>query len=226
MHLLGRTKPLYIYGPPMLKEILDMQLHASLTTLLYPLEFKATQAEKPELIFEDELIAVSSFPMLHRIPTTGFLFREKPYERKIRRDVTELLKIPVHLLPKIKAGADFVAPDGTVHPNNSITFEPPAPRSYAFCSDTAYFEEIIPTIKSVDLLYHETTFMNDRLANATEKYHSTTSQAATIAKKAGAKKLIIGHYSARYDDLQPLLNEAKSVFPETELAVDGAVFGI
>jgi ribonuclease Z len=226
MHLLGRTKPLYIYGPPKLKEILDLQLEASLTTLLYPLEFRSTQAEKPEVLFEDELIAVSSLPMLHRIPTTGFLFREKPYERKIRRDVIELLKIPVHLLSKIKAGADFVDSDGFVHANNLITMEPPAPRSYAFCSDTAYFEEIIPVIQGADLLYHETTFMNDRIVNATEKFHSTTGQAATIAMKAGVKKLVIGHYSARYDDLQPLLNEAHAIFPETELGVDGAVFEI
>jgi ribonuclease Z len=209
-----------------LKEILDMQLKASLTTLLYPLEFRPTQAEKPELIFDDEHISVSSFPMLHRIPTTGFLFQEKPYERKIRRDVIDLIKIPVHLLPKIKAGADFVAADGTIHPNSLITMEPPATRSYAFCSDTAYFEDVILTVKGADLLYHEATFMNDRMANATEKYHSTTSQAATIALKAGVKKLLIGHYSARYDDLQPLLDEARAVFPETELAVDGAIFEI
>lgn len=226
MHLLGRTKPLYIYGPPMLKEILDIQLTASMTTLLYPLEFRATQAEKEEVIFEDELMTVSSFPMLHRIPTTGFIFREKPYERKIRRDVIDLLKIPVHLIPRLKAGEDFTDKDGTVHSNKVITIEPPAPRSYAFCSDTAYFEDIIPIVQGADLLYHETTFMNDRQANAADKFHSTTGQAATIAQKAGVKKLLIGHYSARYDDLQPILEEACAVFPATELAVDGAVFEI
>jgi len=226
MHLLGRTKPLHVYGPPMLKEILDLQLLASLTTLLYPLEFHPTQAEKPEVIFEDEHISVSSFPMLHRIPTTGFLFREKPYERRIRKDVIGLLKIPVHLIPKIKAGNDYSAPDGTVYPNQSITLESPLPRSYAFCSDTAYFEEIIEVVKGATMLYHETTFMNNREANASEKFHSTTGQAATIALKAGVNKLLIGHYSARYDDLQPLLAEARAVFPETELAVDGCTFDI
>ena len=226
MHLLGRTKPLYIYGPAGLKEIIDLQLKASMTTLLYPLEFRETQSEKPEVIFEDELIKVSSFPMLHRIPTTGFVFSEKPYERKIRKDVIDLLKIPVHLLPKIKAGDDFTAADGTVHPNSVITIDPPAPRTYAFCSDTAYFEDIIPTVQGADVLYHETTFMNNREANAADKFHSTTGQAATIAKKAGVKKLLIGHYSARYDDLQPLLDEARAVFPDTELAMDGRVFEI
>ena len=226
MHLLGRTEPLHIYGPPTLKEILDMQLMASQTTLLYPLEFHATQAETPEVIFEDKQITVSSFPMLHRIPTTGFLFREKPYERKLRKDMLELLKIPVHLIPRLRAGEDYTASDGTVHPNASITLESPAPRTYAFCSDTAYDEQIIPVIEGASLLYHETTFMNDREANASDKFHSTTGQAATIAAKAGVKKLLIGHYSARYDDLQPLLNEAREVFPETELTVDGSIFEI
>jgi len=226
MHLLGRTKPLYVFGPPQLKEILDIQLQASQTTLLYPLEFRSTQAEKPEMIFEDELLSIISFPMLHRIPTTGFLFKEKPGERKISKEAIELLKVPVHLIPKLKAGADYVATDGTVHPNEMFTQPPPKPRCYAFCSDTAYFEEIIPIIKGADLLYHETTFMNNRIVNAAEKFHSTTGQAATIALKAGVKKLLIGHYSARYDNLQPLLEEACSIFPETELAIEGKVFEI
>lgn len=226
MHLLGRTKPLHVYGPPMLKEIIDLQLIASQTTLLYSLEFHPTQADRPEVIFEDELISISSFPMMHRIPTTGFLFEEKPLERKIRKDVIQLLQIPVHLIPKLRLGDDYIAPDGAVHPNEVITVDPPSPRTYAFCSDTAYFEDIIPVVKGANLLYHETTFMNDRIENATDKYHSTTGQAATIAAKAGVKKLLIGHYSARYDNLQPLLDEARAIFPDTELAVDGSVFEI
>ncbi|MFA5971481.1 MAG: ribonuclease Z [Lentimicrobiaceae bacterium] len=226
MHLLGRTKALHIYGPPMLKEIIDLQLLASQTTLIYPLEFHLTQAEKPEVLFEDELIAVTSFPMLHRIPTTGFLFQEKPYERKMRKDVIDLMKIPVHLIPKLRRGEDYVATDGTVHPNKDITIDPPLPRTYAFCSDTAYSEDIIPVVRGASLLYHETTFMNDRIANAAEKFHSTTGQAAAIALKSDVKKLVIGHYSARYDDLQPLLNEARAVFPGTELAEDGSIFEI
>jgi ribonuclease Z len=226
MHLLGRTKSLHIYGPPMLKEIIDIQLLASQTTLLYRLEFHPIQAEKQEVIFEDEHISISSFPMLHSIPTTGFLFQEKANERKIRKDVIELLKIPVHLIPKLRSGEDYTAPDGIVYLNNVITIDPPAPRSYAFCSDTAYYEDIIPVVKGTSLLYHESTFMNDRAANAADKFHSTTEQAATIALKAGVKKLLIGHYSARYDNLQPLLDEARAVFPDTELAVDGCVFEI
>ncbi len=226
MHLLGRTKTLHVYGPPDLKEIIDIQLRASLTTLLYQIEFHTTQAEKPEIIFEDEHLTISSFPMMHRIPTTGFLFREKPYERKINKEMAELLKIPVHLMPVIKAGSDYLSPDGTLHTNEHITIDPPLARTYAFCSDTAYFEDIIPIVKDADLLYHEATFMNDRAANAADKFHSTTGQAATIAKKACVKKLVIGHYSARYDNLEPLLDEARFVFPETELAEDGSVFDI
>ncbi len=226
MHLLGRTKPLHIYGPPVLKQILDLQLEASLTTLIYPLEFHPTQADGPEVLFEDDHITVSSFPMLHRIPTTGFLFREKPYERRLRKDMLNELNIPVHLIPLLRRGDDYTAPDGTVYPNESITIESPSPKSYAFCSDTAYFEDIIPVVKGSTLLYHETTFMNDRIANATDKFHSTTGQAATIARKAGVKRLLIGHYSARYDDLQSLLDEARAVFPLTELAEDGSVFEI
>jgi ribonuclease Z len=226
MHLLGRTKALHIYGPPMLKEIIDLQLQASLTTLLYPLEFHPTQAEKPEVVFEDENITILSFPMLHRIATTGFLFQEKPYERRLRKDIMEWLKVPVHLIPKLRAGEDYLSPDGIVHMNTDITIDPPESRSYAFCSDTAYFEDIIPIVKGATLLYHETTFMNNREANAAEKFHSTTGQAATIAIKASVKKLLIGHYSARYNDLQPLLDEARAVFPETDLAVDGSIFYI
>jgi ribonuclease Z len=226
MHLLGRMKTLHIYGPPQLEEIIELQLQASLTTLLYPLEFHLTQAEKSEILFEDELISVSSFPMLHRIATTGFLFKEKPFERKMRKDMLEELRIPVHLIPRLKVGEDYVAKDGTVYSNQSITEEPPIPRSYAFCSDTAYSEDIIPVVSGADLLYHETTFMNNRITNATDKYHSTTGQAATIALKAGVKKLLIGHYSARYDDLKPLLDEAREVFPNTEAATDGSIFEV
>jgi ribonuclease Z len=226
MHLLGRTKPLHIYGPPVLKEIIDLQLQASLTTLMYPLEFHATQAESPEVIFEDDALTITSFPMLHRIPTTGFLFKEKLSERRLTKEMIDSLGIPVHLFSRIKRGEDFTDADGTVFPNRSITLDPPTPRSYAFCSDTAYFEDIIPVISGADLLYHETTFMNDRAMNAREKFHSTTGQAASIAQKAGVKKLLIGHYSARYDELAPLLDEARLVFPATDLAVDGSFFEI
>ncbi len=226
MHLLGRTKKLTVYGPPELNDIIDLQLRVSLTELQYPLVFHPTQAEIPQQLFENEFLAISSFPVLHRIPTTGFLFREKPGERRIRKEVIEMLNIPVHEIGSIKRGADFRDSKGRLHLNSSLTSEPSPLRSYAFCADTAYYENIIPVVKGVDLLYHETTFMQDKAANAAEKFHSTTKEAATIALKAGVKKLLIGHYSARYDDLLPLLEEAKEVFPLTELAIEGSRYSI
>ncbi|NVO21015.1 MAG: ribonuclease Z [Bacteroidetes bacterium] len=221
MHLLGRTKKLTVYGPPDLKEILDLQLRVTWTELQYPLVFHPTQADKPEQIFDNESLSVFSFPVLHRIPTTGFIFKEKQGERRIRKEAISLFNIPLHEIASIKKGSDFRDSKGILHSNASLTIDPYPVRSYAYCADTAYFEEIIPVIKGVDLLYHETTFMQDKAANAAEKFHSTTKEAATIALKAGAKRLIIGHYSARYDDLQPLLLESREVFPQTELAYEG-----
>ncbi len=226
MHLLGRGKKLHVYGPPELQEIIDLQLRVSMTELQYPLLFHATQAESPEILFENENLLISSFPMLHRVPTTGFLFAEKPGDRRIRKESIEQLKIPVPELPGIKKGLDYKDPSGKVHRNSDITLDPFAPRKYAFCSDTAYFEEIIPVVKGADLLYHETTFLQDRAVNAAEKFHSTTRDAANIALKSEAKRLLIGHYSARYDDLQPLLDETTALFPATELAIEGKTFDV
>ncbi|MFN8134759.1 MAG: ribonuclease Z [Bacteroidales bacterium] len=175
-------KPLHIYGPPTLKEILEMQLLASRKTTLLRRNFTLP---RPKRLMHAKIkqITVSSFPLLHRIPTTG-PFQEKTYERKLRKDMLEQLKIPVHLIPRLRAGEDYTAADGTVYPNEAITMQSPAPRTYAFCSDTAYYEQIIPVIEGASLLYHETTFMNDREANAADKFHATTGQAATIAAKA------------------------------------------
>ena len=138
----------------------------------------------------------------------------------------ELLDIPIHMIPGIKNGADYCCPDGRMIPNHELTLDPYPLRKYAYCSDTAYYEDLIPVISGADLLYHETTFMQNRAANAAEKFHSTTHEAATIALKAEAKRLLIGHYSARYDDLNPLLEEARIVFQNTELATEGLVFDV
>jgi ribonuclease Z len=191
LHLLGRKEELHLYGPPLLKEIIDLQLQASTTTLNYPLFFHPLIFTGLEKIFEDEKITVHSFPLVHSVPTCGFLFTEKKKPRKIRKEKEIVAKLEI-----------------------------PA-RSYAYCSDTAYTEDIIPFIKNCNLLYHETTFMNDRAESAREKLHSTTKDAATLALKANVSKLIIGHFSARYDVLEPLLEEARSVFPNTILAEDG-----
>jgi ribonuclease Z len=223
-HLLGRKEGLNLFGPPLLMEIIDLQLKASNTTLFYPLLFHPVVSDSFQLIHEDEKITVHSFPVLHSVPTWGFLFREKKQERKIRKEMIGKLEIPVEDIPAIKRGGDFTDRSGTHYRNELLTLEPPAVRSFAYCADTAYSEKIIPFIKGSNLLYHEATFMQDMAGNAAEKMHSTTIEAATIAKKAGVKKLIIGHFSARYDDLQPLLAEARSIFPETCLAEDGSKF--
>lgn len=226
MHLLGRKKELSIYGPSRLKDILDMQLEASQTELNYPLTFHPTDSSENKTIYEDDKLIISTIPLNHRIPTCGFLFKEKQGKRRLIKEEVKALNIPVEKFYEIKNGADFIKEDGTVISNNGITNDPHIVRSYAFCSDTSYFEPIIPIIKDVDLLYHETTFMQDRAIAAAEKFHATTIEAATIAKKAKVKRLIIGHFSNRYDEPKLLLDEARTVFKNTQLALDGKVFEV
>ena len=226
MHLLGRKEELHIYARAELEEIINIQFKYSNSRLAFPLIFHQLQNEKSKIIFENEKLTISSFPLYHSIPTCGFLFREKEKEKNIKKDIVTKLKIPFNVLDKIKKGENFIDEKGNSYKNELLTIEPPAPRSYAYCSDTAYFEPILETIKGVDMLYHEATFMQDKSDAAKEKLHSTTTEAATIAKKAEVKKLLIGHFSARYDDLNPLLHEAKNIFPETFLAEDGQTFSI
>jgi ribonuclease Z len=238
-HLLGRKEELHLYGHAELEEILAMQLRASRTNLIYPVVFhplpgedmRETATDAPDRcssfpVYEDEKLIVTGFPLLHSVLTTGFLFREKPGPRKIRKEMVNRLDIPNEWMGRIKNGEDYVDGQGTLHRNEEMTLAPPRPRSYAYCTDTAYTERIIPVIRSADLLYHEATFMQDMARAAREKFHSTAAEAATIAKLAGVKKLIIGHFSARYEELGPLLDEARDIFPETYLAEDGTIFKI
>jgi ribonuclease Z len=226
LHLLGRKKEIHIYSDPDLKGIIDMQLEISKTTLLYPLEFHAIDSTQAEVIFHDDLISVKTIPLDHRIPTVGFLFSEMPKDRKIKKEVIANMDIPVEEYEKIKHGADYIDKTGKKYKNSELTSDALAPVSYAYCSDTGYTESYLPLIKGVDLLYHEATFMHDKVKSAREKFHCTTIDAATIAKKAKVKQLMLGHYSARYDDLQPLLVEAKTIFENTILAEEGLVYNI
>ena len=226
MHLLGRTKELHVYGPSPLKEILDIQLLASQTELNFPMTFHELHPEQSEQIYEDDLLIITTIPLNHRVPTCGFLFQEKQRKRRLKKRITKILDIPVDEFIKIKEGADFIDASGKVYKNDEITEEAAKSRAYAYCSDTSYYEPIIPFIQNVDLLYHEATFMNDKAEVAAEKFHSTTVEAATIAKKANVKKLIIGHYSNRYDKLDDLLSETREVFPNTEIAIDGKAFEV
>jgi ribonuclease Z len=221
MHILGRTQALHLFAVEPLKQLIDLQLELSRTMLNYPLIFHPIGTENPEIIFEDENITVSTIPLNHRVPTCGFLIKEKPFLRKIRKDFVRTVKVPVEYYERIRKGEDFVDEQGNIYLNHLITEEPPATKSYAYCTDTAYYETIIPLIQGCDLLYHEATFMEDKAADAKAKFHSTASEAATIARKADVKKLLIGHFSARYNDAEGLLREAREVFPETMLATDG-----
>jgi ribonuclease Z len=223
-HLLGRTDELHLYGPPLLKEIIDLELSASGTTLNYPLHFHSLTSDGCEKIMETDKITVHAFPLQHSVPTFGFLFREKLQQRKIRKDVLDNISIPFSEMSKLKKGEDYTDSEGIHHPNRELTTDPPKPRSYAYCTDTLYDEKIIPIVHNCDLLYHEATFMQDRLKDAKDKMHSTAIEAATIAKKAQVKKLIIGHFSARYEDMGPMLLEARSVFPETFVIEDGETY--
>lgn len=224
MHLQGRTADLHIYGQKELKEIIDIQLKYSETTLRYTIHFHRLDAEKDMLIYADEDLEVHTIALKHRIPCTGFLFKEKPRLRKLQRNMLAQYSIPLTAYDDLKNGNDFVTETGQIIPNNEVTTDPRAPRSYAFCSDTIYDERLVSVVNGVDLLYHEATFMNDKRERAMETFHSTAEQAATIALKAGVKRLIIGHFSARYKNLYPLLEEARAIYPNATLALEGDRF--
>jgi ribonuclease Z len=226
LNLLGRKKDIHVYGPEGLEEIVMLQLAYSQTQLNYPLFFHKTTPGKSEIICEEDDLEVVSFPLDHRISTHGFVFREKKVLPKIRKEVVFSEAIPYTEYQRIKEGDDYVMTDGTILSNESLTIPSPPPRAYAYCSDTRYTESIIPYIKDIDLLYHEATFLKELAEQAELKFHSTAEQAATIAKLANVKKLLIGHYSARYDEPEKLLEEATQVFKETYLSFDGLTIDI
>lgn len=225
LHLLGRTKQLTVYSPKGLKEIVGIQHEISDSHLNYSLEFVVLDTKKSEKIYEDDAVRVETIPLNHRVPCSGFLFTEKPKERNIIKEKLAEHKIPFSEIPNIKAGNDYTV-NGKTIPNSELTEKPPPSRKYAYCSDTKYDETILPYIKGVDLLYHEATFDKQKEERAKETNHCTAEQAARIAKKAQVKQLLIGHYSARYNDLNVLLDEAKEVFNNTILAVEGEVYPV
>lgn len=226
LHLLGREKPLKIYSPPGLKEIIDTHHYYSQTYLNYELIFHVIENKSSEKIFEDDKITAETIPMNHRVPCYGFLFREKEYRRNVVKEKINEYNIPIQKIPSIKEGEDYVTADGKRIPNSELTTSPPASRSYAYCSDTLYNESFIEQIKDVNLLYHEATFADDMAHRAIETYHSTAKQAGIIARKANVKQLIIGHYSARYKELDILLKEAKNIFENTLLAIEGETYKV
>lgn len=226
LNLLGLKSDIHIYSPSELKNLLQPQLDflkggMSLNLIFHPLNFK-----KQQRIYADKRVEVYSFPVKHSISTCGFLFKETEKQRNMRKDAIEYYQIPIAKIKEIKAGADFVSDEGKVIANESLTIPPPAPRSYAFCTDTAFHLPLAEIVKGVDLLYHEATFLEEMRDFAKKTLHSTAIDAATIAKLAGVKKLIIGHFSSRFHDIKLFENEARTVFENTEAAKEGKTYKV
>ena len=222
--LLTRETDLHIYGPKGLKEIITLQLKLSNSWTNFKLIFHELSSKESELIFEDDKVSVHTIPLDHRVYTNGFIFKEKPFERKLDIEKAKALNIDKAYFRKLKQGADVVNEDDEVIENSAVTLDGKQPKSYAFCSDTAYKEDIIPILKDVDVLYHESTFLEDHEHLCVKTKHSTAKQAATIALKANAKHLILGHYSTRYGGLEGFKSEAETVFSDVLLAEDGKTF--
>jgi ribonuclease Z len=222
--LLGRTTELHIYGPKGVQEIIKLQLRLSNSCTSYELFFHELESKESQVIFEDKKVIVKTIPLIHRVYTNGFLFQEKVGERKLDVNAVQEYGIETCYFQNIKNGKDITLDNGTIIPNDQLSFDPIAPKSYAFCSDTAYTETIIPIIKDVDVLYHEATFLQSEQALASKTLHATAQEAATIALKANAKQLILGHYSTRYESIEIFREQALDVFPNVLLADDGKSF--
>lgn len=219
--LLGRVGTIYIHAHADLEKVLRPQLDYFCRDIAFDVQIEPFDTTRSEVIFEDRSLTVTSVPLKHRVPCAGFRFDEHPKDAHLIPDMIKFYNIPLKKLQYIKKGGDFVTEDGTIIANSRLTKPAEAPKSYAYCSDTAYSEQIVPIIEGVDLLYHEATFANNEAKRAKETGHSTAAQAATIAQMANVKKLMLGHFSARYPDNSMLLNEAKAIFPNTILANEG-----
>ena len=222
--LLTRETDLHIYGPVGIKELVTLQMKLSDSWTNYNLIFHELISDKSELIFEDEEVEVFTIPLNHRIYTNGFLFKEKEGNRKLDMGLVEDANIHVAYYRKLAQGFDVINEVGELIKNKDVTKPGTKPKSYAFCSDTMYKEAIVPLIKNVDVLYHESTFLESHAHLATKTKHSTAKQAATIAKKANVGVLLLGHYSTRYETLDAFKEEASKVFEDVELSEDGKVF--
>ena len=219
--LLGRTMPLHIYAPQALGPMLQSQIDMFTHDLSYEVVFHAVDTTQQTVVFEDRSLTVETIPLNHRVPCCGYLFREKPTLPHIRPEMISFYGIPVSQINNIKAGTGWTTEDGTFVPSERLTRPADPPHSYAYCSDTRYMPKLHERIKNVDLLYHEATYGADKADGAARYFHSTAAEAAKVARDACVKQLMIGHYSARYDDEQVLLDEAKQIFPNTILSCEG-----
>ena len=223
LSMLGRTGELHIHGPEGLTEYIDAHRKSFLAECSYEIITHEHDYRKSEVIHEDPSLCVRSLPLSHRIPTMGFLFEERCAARHLDKPAVDFYQVPRCCYPAILLGESYTAQDGSIIPNNRLTKPGRIPRRYAYCSDTEYFPNLIEQVRGVGLLYHEATFGEDLRARLATTAHSTAREAATIALKAEVKRLLIGHYSSRYTDVTPLLDEARSVFPNTTAAQEGLI---
>lgn len=224
--LLGRTARLAIYAPQALEEVLRLQMKLFCHDFDYEVDFHAVDTARQQVVYDDRSLTVETLPLEHRMPCCGYLFREKPLQPHIRRDMIDFYHIPLSQIGNIKAGADWTTPDGDIVPNSQLVTPAQQPRSYAYCSDTRYIPTLHKRIMGVSTLYHESTYGEDNLTLAQKYCHSTARQAAQVALDAHAGKLLLGHYSQRYDDEQVLLREAQKVFPQSFLTDEQAFFDV
>ena len=222
--LLGREKELHIYGPKGIKEAITLMLKLGNSWTNYPLIFHELTSNTSERIFEDEKVYIETLPLDHRVYTNGFLFHEKVGERKLNIEAVEQHGIDKAYFRKIKLGEDIMLDNGKRIPNRELTFDPPRPWNYAYCSDTAFKPDLIPALKDIRILYHEATFLETEAHLAKKTKHSTAKQAARIAKDAGVEELILGHFSTRYKEISNFAEEARTIFPDVLLADDGKQF--
>jgi len=222
--LQGRTSDLHLYCPPLLEKIITTHLNFFDQDMQYDIIYHPYQAKKSEIIYEDKKLTVETLPLKHRIPCCGFIFREKQKEPNVRKEAISLYHLSIQEIVSLKKGASHIVREEHKIPAAELIIAPPPPLSYAFCTDTRYFNTLIRKLQGVNLLYYESTFLHKDRKLARETYHSTAVQAATIAREAGVGKLILGHFSSRYKNMDLFLQEAREIFPESYLAEDGRIF--
>lgn len=222
--LLNHQQELHVYGPSPLKDIIEMQMKVADTTLCYPLHFHTISGEA--VLVDNDKVEIRCFPTQHRIECYGFVFREKKKPRRLILDAVKENLIPLHYYDRLKEGADFITSAGEIIRNEWLTTPAPRGRQYAFCADTRYNETMIPHILGSDVIYHEATYLDNLRDRAEARFHSTSVQAAEIAVKAGAGRLLLGHFSSKYDTLDEFLTESCAVFPNTELALEGVSYRV
>lgn len=226
MGLLGRTAPLCIYGPPALKDIIDLHLAVAGTTLPYVLHFEGLEEGVVRDLVDTPHFKVSCFPVIHRIPCHGFVFTLKGSGRKLLPEKCKELEIPAAYYNQLKQGEDYLRRDGRLIKNEEVTTEGNPDKRYAYAADTLYTESILPFIRHADALYHESTYLDDNRERAFDRFHSTAAQAAELAGKAAVKRLLLGHFSSKYQDLSPFYTEASAIFPDVEITTEGTTYEI